>query len=250
MKTSVLRYALLSIAAYSIFLIATLPASVVYGWLKPQLHFLSMQGISGSIWQGQATDIVYQQQSYGAIRWRLKPLRLLLGEFAVKWKLLDKTLTAKGKLDIHFDGDIRVYSTRIYIPLNKLQSVTRDIPVVVDAELRLELRQMWLRNQKPADVDATLRVLNLQSISPVVSEVGSFEATLQSEGQQLKARIKDIDGALQLQATAGIESDGRYQFSGQARLRPQADAALREGLQQIARPAQDGSIRLDYNGRF
>ena len=55
---SILRWALPGLFAYLVFLCATFPAAYLVHWLKPDPHGLELSAVSGSVWSGQAGQLV------------------------------------------------------------------------------------------------------------------------------------------------------------------------------------------------
>jgi len=249
MKPRISYYVLLAVTAYAVFLIAYLPAQRVISWVELPKH-ISLHNVSGSVWNGRAASVLHRQQQFGTLTWRLKPLRLLLGKVGVKWKLRGADVFAKGKMNYHLDDSIELTSTRVIIPLKSLQKYSSRLPVILDGELQLDVKDAVIENSSIEALDGSVRLLSIRSISPVESDIGTFEALLALQDDIIVAKARDLDGPLKLSGQAQLKLDGSYQFSANVNLRTQASAALRDAIQQTGRPAANGSYTLQHNGRL
>ena len=59
-------------------LVAHVPASWVWQQVPP-VRGLNISGLSGTPWQGMATQVQWQGKNYGRLQWDMAPLSLLSG---------------------------------------------------------------------------------------------------------------------------------------------------------------------------
>jgi general secretion pathway protein N len=88
--------------------IATLPARVVYRVLQRQIPELSMRGLSGTIWQGQAEQLSLAGTPVGKLAWRSSVLSLLSfspsGDFKLESDVPDQQLKIEAHVRYSSDG--------------------------------------------------------------------------------------------------------------------------------------------------
>lgn len=139
----ILKWSILGLLAYLIFLIAKLPASQLISRVELPNN-ISIHGVSGTIWQGDATSLVVNNIAIENVSWDLSFWRLLL---------LDAHLDLKaGNIrdsnEVSFQGPVSVSlinPTRlkaddlsVYLPANMILAQVR-LPVAADATGRLKL---------------------------------------------------------------------------------------------------------------
>ena len=75
------RLIYLGVAAYLVFLLHALPASFLTHYILPAMpaaRSVKLQGVHGSIWQGQASDARFANFNLGKLDWHVRSWGLLL----------------------------------------------------------------------------------------------------------------------------------------------------------------------------
>jgi len=75
--------------AYLLILVVTFPAVRLVPLLERQVAGLSLHAVSGSVFSGQAAQLVYQGLDYGHLNWEFRPAGLLLGRVEFHLELSD-----------------------------------------------------------------------------------------------------------------------------------------------------------------
>lgn len=82
--------------------VVTLPAQVVWRFLlSGQLQQVQLEGLSGSIWQGSASELRIRGVSLGALEWRLDPVSLLRIAPVLDVRLSGPQLNASAQVQRH-----------------------------------------------------------------------------------------------------------------------------------------------------
>lgn len=92
-----LAYALFGVAAFAVFALALLPASVLTRAVESASP-ATMRDVSGTVWRGTA-GLAVHGEDLGRLQWRFAPAALLAGAAGVTWRL--------RHADFRFDGDLR-----------------------------------------------------------------------------------------------------------------------------------------------
>ncbi len=247
--TRVWRLVALGVGAYLLVLVTTFPAERVSTMLQDQIADLSLHGVSGSAFSGQAAQVVYQGLDLGSVQWRFRPLALLLGHLEYRLELMHpdnhgqlhagKTLT--GRTYIH-DMDIQLLPDRL---------INHYSPVSVDTS-------------------GTLRLV-FATFNPGADYSGAVEGRIEWQDAVILAPMSLVLGQLQLDVVTDngelvghFTNGGDLGVSGDLALSPvyayRVNLLLRPGnnvspdtlnmLEQSAQRQPDGDYRIDLSGQL
>jgi general secretion pathway protein N len=247
--TRVWRLVALGVGAYLLVLVTTFPAERISTMLQDQIADLSLHGVSGSAFSGQAAQVVYQGLDLGSVQWRFRPLALLLGHLEYRLELVHpdnhgqlhagKTLT--GRTYIH-DMDIQLLPDRL---------VNHYSPVSVDTS-------------------GTLRLV-FATFNPGADYSGAVEGRIEWQDAVILAPMSLVLGQLQLDVVTDngelvghFSNGGDLGVSGDLALSPvyayRVNLLLRPGnnvspdtlnmLEQSVRRQPDGDYRIDKSGQL
>ena len=226
---------LLSIAL----LIGSTPAGPILGWLAQFRQPIHLQGVSGTIWRGQAElaalRVGEHWLSLGQLQWQLAPSSLLV--------LAPKIAVQAGNPDRELAANITVHANRAVVIDNfllwgKAQLGNHWLPAErlrLDGEVSLTLKQLIWRNGI-VELDAALSwdpaILLLQDQT---LQLGALDSTLMrtDEGDMLLDVLSREEQPLMLM--------GQVRYNGDSvlidlRAKPAEDApeSLKKALRQLA----------------
>jgi len=139
-----IKWVLLGLAAYLIFLIVKLPASLVLNMVSLPQN-IAIGGVQGTIWNGSATTIVANNIAVENVKWQASFLRLFTGRIALDLRAGNARVGGKvsftGPVSISlFDqSDIRASDFTLYLPANMVIAQV-PIPVAVNAGGRFKVQ--------------------------------------------------------------------------------------------------------------
>ncbi|CAM5314343.1 type II secretion system protein N [Rhodanobacter lindaniclasticus] len=246
-----LRKALVALALLVVLALALvwfLPARWALPWIEPQLHGLHLQQVHGSVWNGEAGDVLGADgRRLGRLHWQLSR-RALFGQLQLQLAFDGPQMTFSGMLRRAPDGRIEADGWHLHADL---------------AALDMPLAPAWGRPLGELDLDVEHALLQ-----------GSWPLQLQAQGQWHHAAVRTDDGELalgelqgQAQAQGGVvhaqwhdHGDGPLQVRGEAQLSPlgyrldntlrarHGDPALRRWLARLGPVAPDGSVHVRQSG--
>jgi general secretion pathway protein N len=238
--------AILGIAAYAVFLVATLPASVVARWIAMP-GVLELAEARGTLWSGSARAVAGAAQ-LDTLRWRFEPARLAAGRLAFAVDGYGAGLEGHGRIDrgfgalevrdLHVRGDAAALAT--FAPLaagwQPDGRLTLDAPAIAwdGREARGTARLEWH--------DAAIA---LSSVRPL----GSYRVDARGEGGPVKVDVTTLDGALRVTGKGTYTPAGSLTFGGEARAAPSAQAALDPLLNLMGPRRPDGARTLELRTR-
>ena len=257
MRTT-LKLLLLLLLIYGASLLLLLPATHSYALLRPQLPPaaapLQVGDLSGTLWQGRAGAVWWQQRPYGAAGWQLWLPGLLQGELQINLQLQpEPTAILNGRLHLTaaqnyylsaIEGDIAAEWLRQQLPL--------PLPVTAGGRLELALAQLQPAPQLAANGVVWWRDAHLQASAPLPLDLklGDLSITLSPlpDGGVL-GELGDGGGPLQLRGRVTLQESGHYRIDALLGSRGN-DAALAQSLALLGRANSDGQIPISLNGRL
>jgi general secretion pathway protein N len=245
--------ALLGLVSYLLFLLHSLPAPHIIGWLAGDgtVQGVSILGASGTVWEGSARQVSYQRRPLGALTWDFLPSRLLLGKLAFDIELkeggqqLQGTLLLGGSSISLQDVDALLLASRLPEWLGQRQ-------IGIDGKLRLQQLDLSLSEGRITAAEGRLEWLQGSLRSPLNLRIGDLQAELSTDeaSGDIQAQIKDPQGNLGLSAQMLLKPDGNFQLDGRLKPGERADPGLTGALQAIGRRQPDGTIQLKYAGKI
>lgn len=219
---SVAKWIALGFCAYLVFLVVGLPANQVVSRVSlPQQ--LSIQGVSGSVWNGRAESIRYAGTSVFNAEWNLKFLPLLIGRVSVEVKAGDRrdadTIAINGRLSLS-KSSIKADSLQMYIPTDIVMA-NLAIPLPVNASGRFKVDIDHLNYpQTCEELRGDGQWLNAGVAGTTGNiELGQFNATLACQNDKIAVQVQQPN-KLGLEVTALIDNKGKISASGKFKVDP------------------------------
>lgn len=222
------------------------PAALLYAWIAPKAAMpVDVLGVNGTLTQGRATQIRLGSQVLVAdIDWTLKPLSMLLGRLSYQLHsgtpplMIDGTvsqsLMSTAFSQLTANGELRTLAAaagQSFIPVNGV--------------VNLDLASLQLRNNWPVSAEGSLQLNNLVwALGKDPASLGSYQAVLSTEDDQIVARISSLQGSVDVNGEARVKPDRSYSYS--LKLKPKADAPpmIANLMKQLGTPDAEGYYSL------
>jgi general secretion pathway protein N len=241
--------AILGVAAYSAFLVATMPARwVAERLLPPGPRSVAIQDIEGTVWTGSARALFGSHAGtfqLDRVEWRFLPSRLLQGRAAYDVTLRGAGFEGRAELGRTFGGwSLRGLEARAdaavaaaFAPLARAWRPEGSVRIAAPSldfanpELRGELRVEW-----------SGAATALSDVKPL----GSYRAEVAAEGTTARLAVTTLSGPLRVQGQGRMALPSQLTFSGEAR----ADTPALQPLLDLLGPRRpDGSHAIEWRSR-
>ncbi len=253
-----LRYLLLGVFTFVIALLVYAPAAVLYGWSQPAADAprppLSLSGISGTLFHGQAAAITLQQRPLlSNLNWSLQPLQLLLGRLAFQLNTNPAggdALLLDGRVAAGLGG-IRVNELKLNGGVRTLASAIGQSFVPVNGQAALNLEHLRLRDHWPTDAAGELQLMGLAwtlARDPVA--LGDYAATISRDKDDIVALIRTVGGPLDLNGDARARPDRSYELHLQLKPKPDAPPMVVNLVRSLGQPDAQGYFHIRQNGQM
>ncbi len=237
----------LAIAAYIVFAIVTLPASVLFGQFRDA--GVTAAGVEGTVWKGHAELLQVQGVNVGRVEWDLHALALL----ALKIRADINVSRPDGFLRSQVEwasGAVRFSDLTGSVPLSALSAIA---PQGWSGTVNLRFAELALDDGWPIEANGTAEILNIESVTRRSPLSGSYKITLPAPNTQpaegvLIGAINDLDGPLQIAGTIELKRDRSYLIKGLVAARPDAPRNLAQQLQILGPPDAQGRRQFSLEG--
>lgn len=237
-----IKWVLLGLVAYLIFLIAKLPASLVVGMVNLPQN-IAVGGVQGSIWNGSATTVVANNIAVENVKWEISFLRLFTGRIALDLKAGNARIGGKvsftGPVSISlFDQtDIQASDFTLYLPANMvIAQVPLPVPVNANGRFKVQIEELDYPGQC-AELIGKGQWLNagLDGLAQPLM-LGNFDADLSCVENDTLVAIKEPN-SFGLTANAIITSSFGISVKGQFKPSEQIPTQVKNVIRDFYPPA-------------
>jgi hypothetical protein len=235
------------LAAFLLFLVAFLPASVALRFLPPDI---ALDGLQGSVWRGSVASASWRGHALGPVRWSSRFWRLALLElnYAVEQGPPDGRVT----LDVaaRSGGRLALSSVRGSLAMAAFQGVLA--PRGWTGRIELDIARVELLDGRPVAAEGTVFVRGLSAPYAGSGGLGDFELLLGEGsvgGEGIAGRLRDLgNGPMKVRATLSLDPTGRYLMSGEVATAPGADPRMQQALAYLGPPDALGRRNFAIEG--
>lgn len=243
------RWVALGVAAYLLVLIITFPAARVTGMLEERIPDLSIHAVSGSVFSGQAGQLVWQDLDLGAVHWRFRATALLLG--SIEYRLELKHPANHGQLitGVSLTGRIYAQDLELLVLPDRLLNHYSPLTVTTSGELQLSFEEIDLADMFSADTSGRLAWRDAVIFEPVDMVLGQLELGVRGTTDELVGEVIK-GGELGASGEILLSRDNRYQV--RLLLQPGADvrAETLDMLESAAQMQPDGNYLIEQSGQL
>jgi len=234
-------------AAFLLFLVAFLPATLLLRFLPPEV---ALDGVAGTVWKGYATDLRFRGRSFGHLAWTNRPWRLAALELDYAATLDHATGPVTMDVKVRRPGAIVLENLRGGFPVDLVQGLIS--PAGWTGRIDLDVARLELEHGFPVSAEGRVVARDLTSPPPRSMDIGSFELVLGAGsvgGDGISGRLQDLgSGLMRVRATLDLKRDRTYTITGEVAAGPEADEAVRRALAFLGPPDSLGRRPLSIEG--
>jgi general secretion pathway protein N len=236
--------ATLLVAALALFALA--PAELAYRVAGHRLAPLTLDGISGSVWRGRATQWVVQGIALGALEWQLERGPTVAGSAKGEVRAIGDQVSGTARFERVDDGwSLSEVQGRFPAPL---LAPALDIPglaLLGNIELDLDTVRIAEGQLATAAGTVTWRGLGVRGIAALM--LPGVEMRIQTTGERsLEAQVRDLGGPLAIDGRLNLADGG---FTAEVDLVPREnEPRLEEILKFVGERRPDGGSHLRIEG--
>ena len=239
----VLKYLLLFLLALSVFLVATLPVSVVIP-LLPKTLPVEISGAQGTIWNGRAAQVSYNRQAVGGLAWKVHPSSLLLGRLNADFRLRGDGLQARGNVTVKPDRSLSLVDTVLDANVEKLPLPPQAALVSPAGMVNATIRSLSLSDRKVVGADADILWNDAQIRSPTQMALGQLTLNVTGKDGRLNGVLDSNKGPLKVKGKLDIQPDGVLKTNIHLAPDQSTPKEIRDIVPLLGRPDRSGAVTI------
>ncbi len=240
------RLAAAGVVTFLLGLIILFPARVAYEMFVPD--GVAVSGLSGSIWRGSARELSAGGIYVRDIEWRVKPLALLGGRFAVAVEAAPSGGFVEADVSLGLGGSIRMTDLNASLSLNSLSDLVGMGALSGTANARFE--RLEFEDNFPVNANGSVELANVFAAVVAREPIGGYLAEFQSADGVITASVEDTDGVFDIAGQLQLTPDRNYLFLGLVAPKDTTPARQREQMRFLGSPNERGQYELRLEGQL
>ena len=234
-------------------LVAHIPASWVWQQVPP-VRGLSVSGLSGTPWQGMASQVQWQGQNFGRLQWDMRLGSLLTGKavFNVRFgQGSEMNLNGRGIVGYGSAGPF-AEKLLVSVPASQVMKYARiPLPATVTGNLELTLRDYQYQAPYCSVLDGAL-AWTAGNISSPLGELnpGPVIADLGCQQGKVVAAVNQSSEDVSSQWQAELATNQRYTLNGWFKPGAEFPPQLGQQLKWLGTPDPKGRYKINHSGRL
>jgi len=227
-------------------LIIFFPARVAYQWFAPPT--INLAGISGSVWNGEVSQVKIGSIYLQDLSWRIKPLSLFTGKPGYRFEASPAPGFIDGQVAISLSGRITISDLRGSLPLELLEG-----PVGIRGlrgTVNLQFERLTIENEIPVAAIGHFEVSNLVAPNIHRASIGGYRAEFFTQDVGIVASVEDTDGLIDVAGSLQLSPDRTYQFVAQLAAKNNTPANIKQQLQFLGSANERGQHELRLEGEL
>lgn len=250
---STFKYSLFGILAYLVFLVATMPAGMAYGYWKSTFGGdkvpVILDDVSGSVWSGKVGKATVKGQQLAAFTWDINLLTLLLGilEMDVEFKVTDGY--GKGTVGYSFFGSAYLNNVEAWLPLTEVENIINAAALKPGGALDIKLSNVKLDGNSVVSAlgDVAWHGAEVTLLKKLV--LGDLDVAFEPHEGGVKGILSDQGGPLTAEGILKLSPDRNYEFDGAFGTRGN-NPDLQNALRTMGRVDRDGKVKVSMQGNL
>lgn len=249
------KYIGLGVAAYLVFVIAQFPAKQAYALMENFLDDkdipVELYEIRGTIWQGRASRLVYDERHFNDVKWQFLPVDILTGKLSAAISFKNADSFANSIVSMGFMGDISVEDTRASMSAQDILALAKIPAIKLGGQFDLNLATLELYNNKISNLFGRLVWTDAESMFPQKLELGNLFADMTTaDDGTINVDLGDGGGPLELSGKLTVAPDGKYDLATAMASREGRNSMLGRSLGFMARYNSQGKAELKRSGNI
>jgi len=240
------RYLIAGLLVLLFALALKFPARLAYDWFAPPEVQLS--GISGSVWNGSASEGRAAGAYVSDIRWKFRPSALLGGKLEFETSSSPAFGTLQTDLAVAANGELSLKNLDGNVELGLIHPSFQQSGIRGD--LQLDFEELALRDGMPSSVTGEVSINNLLVPELAPSTLGDYIARFETAGDSITATLVDTDGILDVDGTLTLNADRSYTLLGRVSAKTGAPRSIVDQLQYLGTPDADGFRPFRFEGQL
>ena len=243
------RYLAAGVVVYLLVLLGSFPAERFTNRIEQQVDDLVLLAVSGSVFSGQAGQLVYQDLDLGTLRWQFRPWALLLGRLEYQVGLDQPGNSGQAIIGVTLAGNAYGRDLEMRLLPDRIINHYSLVTVKTSGVIQLAIETFDVGTDSLQDVAGMIDWQDALIIEPFQLLLGHVSLSLHSEGDGLVGTIEE-GGILGIAGDIELLPAGKYNISMVLNPGSDVDAATLDLLEHAAQLQPDGSYTINTSGQL
>ena len=200
----------LLIVVFLIGAISNFPAKAFVRYLLPAS--IIVNGTSGTVWHGSASEGSINKLFLRDIRWSIKPIMLLSGNLSYKISLYPFNGKIDGLVSSNFNGSLTYHDIKGSLSEGTLSEL---FPYLgIDGEINLNINSLKLVNNLPVMMNGNINIINLKINGLSDQSIGNYLLKFDPTIDSIIGSIESENALIDVAGVIKLETDGSYEITG------------------------------------
>lgn len=243
MKNS--KYLWQGFSFFLLFVIATTPAQVLQSTFN-KVKGLNVEGLSGSLWNGRASQVVYNDINLGKADWDLSVWSLILMQLSLDMTLKGEQSNLSSHLTLK-SSSIEAEDLKAMLPATWISKFTQ-VPFQANGKLFIRMKQAKFSKSETPFLYGALSWQEATLKTPFGKQalLGTINVGLTTEKEWVVSDVKSSKGSMDLQATVRVNYPKKIDAKGS--VSDQLSSELHGFFSLFTKPNNEGRLVFDYQG--
>lgn len=233
-----------------LFLIIKLPASVAYYFIKDNIAGLQLTNIEGTVWDGRAGIVAYQEHKFTNVHWQLSASALIIGRTVLEIKSRDPRYPLKASIARRGEGNLSIQQLTGTVPASLLNTIPALAWMRISGDVILDIDSLELADHQLNEAEGKLLIEQGQLIQPVKTSLGTISVNMTTESERIVVKLNDQQAPIGIDARLILLPSRKLQFNGKFMPTNLADNFLVSLLKNTGQLQADGTITINYQGNY
>ena len=237
----------IAIAAYLIFLVTRLPAHLAYDFVHDKMPELALSELEGTVWQGTAQSVLYNDIHAGRLEWHTRALRLLLGEWSSAIQL-QGPVESLADIAYTLTDTLTVTNASVTSRLSYLSRFFPQLSILApEGEMSASIEFLELEKASLRDIRGSLEIDNLFAGGLLL---GDFTAEMSTDDEGTRKLVFSSVGNDGLDAEGDLSLNQQEQITLDLLVRNPDHLGNLAGLFRRFSSEEPGGNRFRWTGKY
>ncbi len=236
----------LGLAAYLIFLISSVPATLVLAQLPAGLAG-ALIGVQGTIWSGEAKSMVMEGVDLGRLNWSTSPFAVLMGRLSTAIEIEGQELTASAEISASPGGALSVRELRA-ITSPRLIDRFQPLPAELSGEIRLELASLDYTNGALTAVSGQVIWDKAAITDPYQLALGQYTLALETRDDAIRGSLSEQGSPLRTSGNFLLQPTGQFRLAVRLTPTDRTPQELKDLLGLLGKTDRSGGVTIRHQG--
>ncbi|TKB56218.1 type II secretion system protein N [Ferrimonas aestuarii] len=244
-----LKYGVGAVALYLVFLVVTVPASLVWNW-APKPNGIKLDGISGNLWQGRVQAASIAGRQFNDLTWELQPAALLSAKVRANVTLAGD-IQGRGVVEYGLSG-LSVENLKLDSDAGTLLGKRRlPFRTQVAAEIQLNLSDAAQGTPWCERLNGRLTLLGLNVNNQFGQfELGNLAGQLSCQQGNIQLAMTERDNRIGVAGNLVLKANNQVEVNAGIRETAQQPEMLKKNLSFLGNQDANGVYPITYSGRI